>query len=540
MRKRPMESTINGQVTDHSYARRVLASVRPLDGRRYDGRAMRRLSVDGDRGRAWLRRIAGLAATAWLGFVACTHPPEAAPNPKPAAVTVVAVAQRPVPVYGQYVGQTEAVQTVEIRARVEGFVNQQAVPDGADVKAGDVLFVIDPRQYEAALLSAKGQLAQAQANLTQAREQVQLLAAQAQLTQARANLNQARQLLALRQAEAQLEDKKAVLSKAQQDLARLRPLAQKQAVAQQDLDNAIAAERSAAANVDAAEAVVKDTALNQKTAIEQAEAGVQVADVQVRNVALQTRVGIETAQAAVEQAKAAVAQAELNLGYTTIRSPVTGRMGRAEVRVGSFVGKGEATLLATVSTLDPMYVTFSVSEREALQVWRRRPADMPARPGPSGITITLPDDTVYPHDGRLDFVDRAVDPRTGTLALRATFPNPVRLLRPGQYVRLRILLDERAGALLVPQAAIQESQGSASLFVVGSDQTVQARTVRMGARFGTLWVVEDGVKLGEQVVIKGLQQVRDGMRVEPTVEAIPAAPQGAAQRPDGRRPTAGR
>jgi membrane fusion protein (multidrug efflux system) len=152
---------------------------------------------------------------------------------------------------------------------------------------------------------------------------------------------------------------------------------------------------------------------------------------------------------------------------------------------------------------------------------------MQARPGASGITITLPDDSAYPHAGRLDFVDRAVDPRTGTLALRAAFPNPERLLRPGQYVRLRALLEERPGALLVPQAAVQESQGSTSLFVVGPDQTVQARTVRMGPRFGTLWVVEDGLKPSEQVVVKGLQQLRTGMRVEPTLDAVRPEPPGS-------------
>jgi membrane fusion protein (multidrug efflux system) len=149
---------------------------------------------------------------------------------------------------------------------------------------------------------------------------------------------------------------------------------------------------------------------------------------------------------------------------------------------------------------------------------------MQAQPSSSGITMTLPDDTPYAHDGRLDFVDRAVDPRTGTLALRAAFPNPERRLQPGQYVRLRILLSERPDALVVPQAAIQESQGSASLFVVAPDQTVQVRPVRMGPRVGPLWVVEEGVKPGEHVVIKGLQQIRAGMRVEPTLEALPPTP----------------
>jgi membrane fusion protein (multidrug efflux system) len=390
------------------------------------------------RGRAdhrpqWLRRAARLTAIAWLGLVACTHPPEAAPPPHPAGGSVVAVVEHAVPVYGQYVGQTEAVKTVEIRARVEGFLEQQLVLDGVDVKAGDVLFVIDQRPFRVALENARAQLARDEARLANAR----------------------------------------------QVAARYRPLYVRQAVSRQELEQAEADEKAAAATLDVS--------------------------------------------------RAAVEQAELNLGYTTVRSPVTGRMGKAEVRVGSLVGKGEATLLATVSTVDPMYVTFSVSEREALQVWRHRPAEMSMRPGPSGITLTLPDDTAYPHQGRLDFVDRAVDPRTGTLALRAAFPNPERLLRPGQYVRLRILLEERPRAPVVPQAAVQESQGAASLFVVGAGQTVEARAVRMGPRLGTLWVVEDGVKPGEHVVVKGLQQIRPGMRVEPTLEAIPtgSAGQGA-------------
>ncbi len=404
------------------------------------------LRVRGERGRGWARQAAGLAAAASLGLAACTQAPAAAPTQKPPAVTVVAVVQQPVPVYGQYVGQTEAVKTVEIRARVEGFLDRQVVPDGADVKTGDLLFVIDQRPFRVGLNDARAQLARDEARLANAR----------------------------------------------QVAARYRPLSERQAVSRQELELAEADEKAAAATV--------------------------------------------------ETSRAAVRQAELNLDYTTVRSPVTGRMGRAEVRVGSLVGRGEATLLATVSTLDPMYVNFSVSEREALEVWRRRPAAMRARPDPSDITITLPDDTVYPHGGRLDFVDRAVDPRTGTLALRATFPNPQRLLRPGQYVRLRALLEERAGALLVPQVAIQESQGSASLLVVGSDQTVQARTVRTGPRFGTLWVIEDGVKPGEHVVVTGLQQIRPGMRVEPTLAATPpepAAPQDASRESAGSGPAAG-
>jgi membrane fusion protein (multidrug efflux system) len=174
-----------------------------------------------------------------------------------------------------------------------------------------------------------------------------------------------------------------------------------------------------------------------------------------------------------------------------------------------------------------MWVNFSVSEREALQVWRGRQTALRSRPGEGDMSITLPDDSIYPHRGRLDFVDRAVDPRTGTLALRVAFPNPERLLQPGQYVRLRVLLEERADAALVPQAAVQESQGSASVFVVGSDRTAQARPVQMGPRVGPLWVVENGLKPGEHVVVKGLQQLRAGTPVEPTVEEIRPEPAGS-------------
>ena len=230
----------------------------------------------------WLHPAARLAATVWLGLAACGPSPEAVPTRTAPAVTVAVVAQRPVPVYGQYVGQTEAVKTVEVRARVEGFLDQQTMPDGADVKAGDVLFVIDPRPFRVALDSAKAQLIRDEARLVNAH----------QIT------------------------------------ARYRPLYEQQAVSRQELEQAEADERAAGATVEAS--------------------------------------------------RAAVEQAELNLGYTTVRSPVTGRMGRAEVRVGSLVGRNEATLLATVSTLDPMYVNFSVSEREALQVWRRRQAEMQA------------------------------------------------------------------------------------------------------------------------------------------------------------------
>jgi RND family efflux transporter MFP subunit len=419
-------------------------------------------------------------------LVGCDRSPQVSAGPKPPGVTVVAVAQRPVPVYGQYVGQAEAVKTVEVRARVEGFVERQVAPDGADVKAGDLLFVIDPRPFEAALR-------QAEANV--ARDTAQLGQTEAALTQREADV---------RQAQANVERDLAQVGNARTQEGRYRTLVQQGLIAREQYDQIRTTMTALEATVEA-----------DRAALENARAALAA-----------SRAAIENARASIRANEAAADNARLQLGYTSIRSPLDGRMGRAEVRVGALVGRGEATLLATVSTLDPMYVNFSVSEREALSVWGRRGPEMRARPGSSGITMTLPDDSAYPHDGRLDFVDRAVDPRTGTLALRAAFPNPARMLQPGQYVRLRVLLSERPDALLVPQAAIQESQGSASLFVVAPDRTVQVRTVRMGPRVGPLWVVEDGVKPGEHVVVKGLQQIRAGTRVEPTLETLPPAPGG--------------
>ena len=418
-----------------------------------------------------------LSLVAALAAAGCDRSPAAPAPPPPPAVTVVAAAQRPVPVYGQYVGQTEAVKTVEVRARVEGYVERQVVPDGAAVKAGDILFVIDRKAFEAAL-------SQTEANL--GRERASQRQAEAAFEQRQADISQA---------EANLARSVAQAANARTQETRYRSLLERELIAHEQYDQI----RTNMAALDAGVRADQAALGNMKASLAAAAAT------------------IENARAAVRAAEAAVETTRLQLGYTVIRSPLDGRMGRAEVRVGALVGKGDPTLLATVSTQDPMYVNWSVSEREALEVWRRRESAM----GGAGITITLPDDATYPHPGRLDFVDRAVDPRTGTLALRATFPNPQRVLQPGQYVRLRALLEERPDAVVVPQAAVVESQGSASVLVVGPDRIVQARTVKMGPRLGPLWVVEDGVKAGETVITKGMHLARPGAKVTPSEEPLP-------------------
>ena len=272
------------------------------------------------------------------GLVACDRSPKVNAAPKPPAVTVVAVATRSVPVHGQYVGQTEAVKTVEVRARVEGFIERQVAPDGADVKAGDLLFVIDARPFEAALR-------QAEANV--ARDTAALRQAESALTQREADV---------RQAQANVDRDVAQVENARAQEVRYRTLVEKEFVAKEQYDQV-------RTNLTALEATVQAD----RAGLENARAGLAA-----------SRAAIENARASVRANEAAADSARLQLGYTSIRSPLDGRMGRSEVRVGALVGKGEATLLATVSTLDPMYVSFSVSEREALSVWGRRRAEMQA------------------------------------------------------------------------------------------------------------------------------------------------------------------
>jgi membrane fusion protein (multidrug efflux system) len=237
------------------------------------------------------------------------------------------------------------------------------------------------------------------------------------------------------------------------------------------------------------------------------------------------------ARANVEAAQATVATAELNLGYTRVYAPIDGIVGKSEVSAGNLVGRGQATLLTTISKIDPINARFSLSEREYLRLARlfvgHREAGTPQPPGGSGeLRLVLADGTEHPHAGKLSFVDRLVDPTTGTLLVQAQFPNPERIVRPGQFGRVQVVLDVLKDAILVPQTAVQELQGTFSVAVVGADNTVAMRAVQMGPRVGTLWVVTQGLAGADRVIVEGLQKVRQGVTVAPTVvkidEAAPA------------------
>jgi membrane fusion protein (multidrug efflux system) len=437
--------------------------------------------------RAWeccLAAIALLAVAAGCDAGGAREAKKTAAPPPVAAVVVAEVPQRDVQVSGDFVARTEAVPTVDIRARVAGVLQEVRFREGSAVNRGQVLFVIQQDEYRAAAQSARAQLAKAQADLTRARD-----------------------VSIVDRARAQLDRAKADLGKAQQDVARYRPLAREQAIPQQDLDTALSAEQVAAASVEVAEAALRDTVLNQRTSIQLAEA-------------------------ALESAKAALTQAELNLGYTVIESPVSGIISKLAVDRGNLVGKGEATPLATVSAIDPMYVDFSVPEADYLRLVRRLPAlgrGEPVPDRPPTLELLLADGTTFPHKGRPVWIDRAVDPKTGTIQVRAQFPNPEKVLRPSQFGRVRAVVEERRGAILVPQVAVQDLQGAKTVLVVGEGDKVAMRTVTLGEAYQDFYIVTSGLKAGERVVVEGIQKVQPGMQVKAEMRAPSTARQEPAR-----------
>jgi membrane fusion protein (multidrug efflux system) len=213
----------------------------------------------------------------------------------------------------------------------------------------------------------------------------------------------------------------------------------------------------------------------------------------------------------MEGAQAALDNAKLNRGWTTVVSPISGIAGIAKVGIGDLMTP--TSVMTTVSSVDPIYVDFNVAEQDYLRLARERTA---ARAAGRNLELTLGDGSVFPHPGHVLVVNREVDSRTGTIQIRAEFPNPGNLLRPGQYARIRAVTENRKNALLIPQRAVSELQGVYQVGVVDPENKVAIRAVKLGPQFGDMWVVESGLKPGEKVVVDGLQRLRDGMTVAPT------------------------
>lgn len=413
-----------------------------------------------------------LASVAVLGSCGSEQAATAdAAAPPPPEVTVATVRSQSLPLYLDFVGATRAIDTVEIRARVEGFVEQRLFEAGDAVKAGQLLYRVDDRVYQAVLEEARAALADAEAQSQQARENVELLRAEAELAEAEAQL-----------------------VRTNQDVKRLRPLAAEEAVSEQDLDAAEAAVKVAEAQSRAKQAQVDQQRLTQDT-------------------------DIDRAKAAVERARAALRRAELDMGWTKIRAPVSGRIGESRAQVGSLVTPTAAAPLTEISPLNPISVSFQVSERDYLRYFgvNKSAADKAL------FELVLADGSRYAHTGKFRSAERALDTETGTLQLTADFPNPDAQLLPGQFARVRLQAGERKDVFLAPQKAVQQLQGMRSVYVVQDDNTVVARTVSVGEQQGESWVVESGLEDGDRVIVEGVQFVRPGGKVQPT-EAAAQAP----------------
>ena len=445
----------------------------------------------------WAGAAAFVLLLGVIGLFAATRPKKLQAPPPPSVVEVVQVEQKDVPIYGEWIGTTEGMVNAEIRAQVSGYLLRQNYTEGSFVRKGQLLFEIDARPFQAALEQAKGKLAQAQGQLGQANSQ---------FTQNEAQVGQAQaQVL---QAQAQLAQAEANQLKTQLDVNKYGPLREQKAVTQQDLDNAVQANRAALAQVEAA------------------KAGVQTAQAQVQGAVAQVgtaKATIDSAKAAVKSASADVETAQLNLGFTRITSPIDGIAGIAQAQVGNLVGP-TTNVLTTVSTVDPIKVYFTASEQDYLDYARRHPTQSERDEAASQLQLELilANGTTFPHTGRFFVADRQVDQTTGAIRLAGIFPNPNNTLRPGQYGRVRAETSLKEGALVVPQRAVSELQGGYQVAVVGADNKVSIRPVKVGERDGTMWIINDGLKPGERVVAEGTQKVRPGVTVQPKPFVAPS------------------
>jgi membrane fusion protein (multidrug efflux system) len=402
---------------------------------------------------------------------------KAASAPPPPTVEVARVIRENVPVYQEWVATADGMVNATLRAQVTGYLVRQAYREGDFVRKGQLLFEIDPRPFQAALDQSRSQQREAEGALAQAEGRVAQAEGQ------------------LAQAEGQLAQSGAQHVNAKATLDRVRPLVAQNAVSRKDLDDAVGAEGSARAGVVAATANVAAARAN----------------------LVASRANVSAAQAGVEAARANVAKAALDLGFTRITSPIDGIAGIASAQVGNLVGPGQGGELATVSQIDPVKVYFSTSEQLYLDYVKQYASGAEAARHRAALSheLVLADGSVYPYKGSFFAVDRQVDERTGTLRIAVLFPNPDRLIRPGQFARVRVAMQTKQGALLVPQRAVTELQGGYQVAVVGPGNRAELRTVKPAERVCALWVVDEGLKPDDLVVVEGIQKVKQGLAVTP-------------------------
>ena len=375
------------------------------------------------------RRHSAIAA-ACLGLTLLAACQKAAPPaPTPPQVDVIKVEKKDVPIYREWVGTLDGDVNATIRPQVTGYLIKQNYHEGDSVRKGQVLFEIDPRTFQAAV----------------------------------------------DQAAAARSKQQAIATTAAANLARIKPLAEKNAVSQKDLDDAVGNDLSA--------------------------------------------------RAALDQASAALDTAKLNLEFTRITSPIAGIAGIAKAQIGDLLSPSAQTELTTVSSVDPIKVYINISEREYL-----RYTETVSKVEKIPLELILVDGSSYPKPGRFLLLDRQVDPTTGTFKVGALFPNPEGRLRPGQFAKIRATSSVHKDALLVPQRAVTEIQGKYLVAVVGADNKVDVRPVKPGDRVGSDWIVSEGLKDGEMIVVEGTQKVRPGASVTPKPYA-PAPAETPAAKP---------
>jgi len=399
-----------------------------------------------------------LIPAAALMISGCQKEQKAGPAPPP-VVEVAEVIQKDVPILAEWVGTLDGFVNATIRAQVQGYLIKQNYREGDSVRQGQVLFEIDPREFQAALDQAKAVLSQARGALDQTKA-------------------------ALEKAKAEVTQQEAQWTTAKANLARIKPLADQNAVSKKDLDDATGRELSTRSGVDAA------------------KAGVSVAEA-----------NIAAAEAQVLAAEASVEKAQLNLSFTKVTSPIDGIAGIAKTQIGNLIGPGSVEELTTISTVNPIKCYISLSEQEYMRIQEERTKR--TGQGKVPLELILSDGSTYPKKGEVAFADRQVDVRTGTIRVASLFPNPQNILRPGQFSRVRAEVGIKKGALVIPQRAVTEVQGKYLVAVVSPENKVAIRPVKTGAQFEQFRVIEEGLKAGEKVVAEGTQKVRDGMTVSP-------------------------
>ncbi len=382
------------------------------------------LSHAGKNKKLWIAIASGIAAITVIAIILNRKPDE---TPILPTVEVEPVETSDVNIYGEFAGRIRAQQFVEIRARVEGYLESMLFAEGTYINKGQTLFIIDPRVYRANVEKAKAQL------------------------------NKAR----------------AVAQKAQRDLERIKPLYAQNAASQLDFDNAKAAYESATADV-----IVSEAELT---------------------------------------------QAELTLGYTAVQSPISGYISERSADIGTLVGPGGKSLLATVVKSDTVRVDFSMTSLDYLRSKSRNVSfghNDSTRKWDPYVTVTLADGREYPIRGMVDFADPQVDPKTGTFSVRAEMPNPNRELLPGQFTKVKLLMDIREDAISVPAKAVEIEKGGAYIYVVRPDSVVERRFVETGPEVNNTIVVERGLAPGEQIVTEGYHKLKHGMKVAPVSQNI--------------------